>query len=148
MRKIICLAVASVVLSVSPVLASSMQSIKKDLVNVRSKPDLNSEVVFQASRGYPLQVEKQKSNWVYCTDWKSQAGWVYKPLVSKTQTAVVLVKHANMRKGPSLKKPVVMQASKGEIYKIFGEKGRWVKVGYYIENEVAGWIRRDLVWGD
>ena len=30
MRKIICLAVAAVVLSVSPVLASSMQSIRKD----------------------------------------------------------------------------------------------------------------------
>ncbi|MBU4355262.1 MAG: SH3 domain-containing protein, partial [Proteobacteria bacterium] len=84
MRKIICLAVAAVVLSVSPVLASSMQSIRKDLVNVRSKPDLNSEVVFQASLGYPVQIEKQQSNWVYCIDWKSQAGWVYKPLVSKT----------------------------------------------------------------
>jgi len=148
MRKIICLAVAAVVLSVSPVLASSMQSIRKDLVNVRSNPDLNSEVVFQASLGYPVQIEKQKSDWVYCTDWKSQAGWVYKPLVSKTQTAVVLVDDANIRRGPSLRKPVVMQADKGEIYKIFGEKGQWVKVGYYLENEVIGWIRQDMVWGD
>lgn len=148
MRKIICLAAASVVLLVSPVLASTMQSICKDSVNVRSNPDLNSEVVFQASLGYPIQIEKQKSNWVYCTDWKNQAGWVYKPLVSKTQTAVVLVEDANIRKGPSLRKPVVMQADKGEIYKIFGEKGQWVKVGYYLENEVIGWIRQDMVWGD
>jgi N-acetylmuramoyl-L-alanine amidase len=148
MRKIICLVVASVLLSVSPVLASSMQSIRKDSVNVRSKPDLNSEVVFQASLGYPVQIEKQKSNWVYCTDYKNQAGWVYKPLLSKTQTAVILVEDANIRKGPSLRKPVVMRASKGEIYKIFDEKGQWVKVGYYLENEVIGWIRDDLVWGD
>ena len=41
-----------------------------------------------------------------------------------------------------------MQASKGEIYKIFDEKGQWVKVGYYLENEVIGWIREDLVWGN
>jgi SH3-like domain-containing protein len=148
MRKIICLAVASVVLLVGPVFGSSMQSIRKDSVNVRSNPDLNAEVVFQASLGYPVQIEKQKSDWVYCTDWKSQAGWVYKPLVSKTQTAVVLVEDANIRKGPSLRKPVVMQADKGEIYKIFGEKGEWVKVGYYLENEVIGWIRQDMVWGD
>lgn len=148
MRKVICLAVAAVVLLVSPVFGSSMQSIRKDSVNVRSNPDLNSEVVFQASLGYPIQIQKQKSNWVYCTDWKQQAGWVYKPLVSKTQTAVVLVEDANIRKGPSLRKPVVMQADKGEIYKIFGEKGDWVKVGYYLENEVIGWIRQDLVWGD
>src|SRR3989339_1409457 len=145
MRKIICLTVVSVLLSVSPVLASSMQSIRKDLVNVRSKPNLNSEVVFQASLGYPVQIEKQKSNWVYCTDYKNQAGWVYKPLLSKTQTAVILVEDANIRKGPSLRKPIVMQASKGEIYKIFDEKDEWVKVGYYLENEVIGWIRDDLV---
>lgn len=148
MCKIICLVVASVLLSVSPGLASSMQSIRKDLVNVRSKPNLNSEVVFQASLGYPVQIEKQKSNWAYCTDYKNQAGWVYKPLLSKTQTAVVLVEEANIRKGPSLRKPVVMQASKGEIYKIFDEKGQWVKVGYYLEDEVIGWIREDLVWGN
>jgi uncharacterized protein YgiM (DUF1202 family) len=148
MRKIICLVVASVVLSVSPVLASIMQSIRKDSVNVRSKPDLNSEVVFQASLGYPVQIEKQKSNWVYCIDYKNQTGWIYKPLLSKTQTAVVLVEDANIRKGPSLRKPIVMQASKGEIYKIFDEKDKWVKVGYYLENEEIGWIRQDLVWGD
>jgi hypothetical protein len=41
-----------------------------------------------------------------------------------------------------------MQVSKGEIYKIFDEKAEWVKVGYYLENEVIGWIREDLVWGD
>jgi len=61
---------------------------------------------------------------------------------------VILVEDANIRKGPSLNKPVVMQASKGEIYKIFDEKGQWVKVGYYLENEVIGWIREDMVWGD
>jgi SH3-like domain-containing protein len=148
MRKIICLAVASVVLSVSPVLASNMQSIGKDRVNVRSQPNLDSEVVFETFLGYPIQIEKQQNNWVYFTDWKNNTGWVYKPLVSRTQTALVLVEDANIRKGPSLKKPVVMQASKGEIYKIFDEKGEWVKVGYYLENEVIGWIRQDLVWGD
>jgi uncharacterized protein YgiM (DUF1202 family) len=57
-------------------------------------------------------------------------------------------RHANIRKGPSLRKPVVKQAAKGEIYKIFNEKGEWVKVGYYLENEVIGWIRQDLVWGE
>jgi SH3-like domain-containing protein len=148
MRRILCLTLAWGLLLVFPALASTMRSIGKDLVNVRSKPDLSSEVVFQAFLGYPIQVEKQEKNWVYFTDWKNNAGWVYKPLVSKIQTAVVLVDKANIRRGPSLRRPVVMRASKGEIYKIFAEKGDWVKVGYYLENEVIGWIRQDLVWGD
>jgi SH3-like domain-containing protein len=148
MRRIFCLAGALVVLSVSPILAANMQSIGKDRVNVRSKPDLNSEIIFETSLGYKIQIEKQKNNWVYFTDWKNNTGWVYQPLVSRTQTALIAVEEANIRKGPSVRKPVVKQASRGEIYKIFDEKGEWVKVGYYLENEVIGWIRQDLVWGD
>ena len=148
MRKIFCLVAALLMVLVGPVYAATMQSIAKDQVNVRSKPDLNSEVIFEVSLGYPIQVEKEKNNWVYFSDWKNQAGWVYKPLVSKTQTAVILVDNANIRKGPNLKTPIVMKASQGNIYKIFGEKGDWVKVGYYLENEKIGWIRDDLVWGE
>ena len=148
MRKILCLVVVWGVLLTVPALASNMMSIGKDRVNVRSKPSLGSEVLFQAYLGYPVKIEKRKKDWVYCTDWQNNTGWIYKPLVSNTQTAVVLVENANIRKGPSLRRPVVMQAAKGEIYKVFGEKGKWVKVGYYLENEVIGWIRQDLVWGE
>ena len=148
MRKTFCLAVACSLLWVLPGWASTMQSIGKDLVNVRANPSLQSDILFQAYLGYPIEVEKQRHDWVYFRDWKDNAGWVYKPLVSQVQTAVILVDNANIRKGPSLRRPVVMHASKGEIYKIFGEKGEWVKIGYYLENEVIGWIRQDLVWGD
>ena len=148
MRTIICLVVTWVILLISPVFAATMQSIGKDWVNVRSKPDMNSEVIFELFCGYPIKIEKRQNKWVYFTDWKNQAGWVYKPLVSKTQTAVILVDNANIRKGPTLSTPIVMKASQGNIYKIFGEKGDWVHVGYYLENEKIGWIRNDLVWGE
>jgi SH3-like domain-containing protein len=146
MRRILSLAVVWGVLLTVPALASTMKSIGKDRVNVRSQPNLQSEVVFQAYLGYPIQIEKK--DWVYVTDWQNNTGWVYEPLVSKTQTAVVAVEDANIRKGPSLRQPVVLQTSKGEIFKIFGEQGDWVKAGHYLENEVIGWIRDDLVWGD
>jgi SH3-like domain-containing protein len=148
MSKFICLVAALVMLSVGPVIAATMQSIGNDQVNVRSNPDLNSEILFEVSLGYPIQVKKEQNNWVYFSDWKDQAGWVFKPLVSKTKTAVILVDNANIRKGPSLSTPIVMKASQGNIYKIFGEKGDWVNVGYYLENERIGWIRDDLVWGE
>lgn len=148
MKKFLWLAVVFVLCLTGPVSASTMKSIGKDQVNVRSKPDLSSEILFEASLGYPIEIGKQQDNWVYFTDWKNNSGWVYKPLVSGTQTAVILVDQANVRKGPSLRKPVVMKASQGEIYKIFGEKGNWVEIGYYLENEVIGWVRQDMVWGD
>jgi SH3-like domain-containing protein len=148
MRQTFWLTLAAVLLLAGPAFPSTMKSIGKDRVNVRSQPNLQSKVIYEAFLGYPIHIEKQKKDWVYCTDWKDTAGWVYKPLISNTQTAVVLVEDANIRKGPSLRKPVVLQASQGEIFKIFGEKGDWVKVGYYLENEVVGWIRDDLVWGE
>jgi SH3-like domain-containing protein len=148
MKRLFWLALIAVLCLAVPASASTMKSIGKDRVNVRSKPDKGSEVLFTAYLGYPIEIEKQQNKWVYFTDWKNNSGWVYKPLVSGTQTAVILVENANIRKGPSLRKPVVMKASQGEIYKIFGEKGNWVKIGYYLENEVVGWVRQDLVWGD
>jgi uncharacterized protein YgiM (DUF1202 family) len=148
MGKTLFLTIAWLTLLLAAAWASTMSSIGKDRVNLRAQPNLQSEVLLQAGLGYPVEIERQQNNWVYCHDWKDNAGWVYKPLLSDIQTAVITVDNANIRKGPSLKKPVVMQASKGEIYKVFQEQGQWVKIGYYLENEVIGWVRHDLVWGD
>jgi uncharacterized protein YgiM (DUF1202 family) len=148
MRKILIFTLIWSSLWLAAAWASTMSSIAKERVNVRSQPGLRSQVLFQAGLGYPVEVEKRQQEWVYIHDWQERAGWVNKSLLSKVQTAVVAVDHANIRKGPAVGKPVVMQASKGDIFKVFGEKGHWVKVGYYLENEVIGWVREDLVWGD
>jgi SH3-like domain-containing protein len=148
MKKIFWLTWICVLILVCPAWGSMMKSIGKDRVNVRSKPSLHAPVEFQAYLGYPIAIKKQKKNWVYFTDWKNNTGWVYKPLVSNIKTAVILGNQVNIRKGPSVRTPVVARASQGEIYKIFAEKGNWVKVGYYLENEEVGWVRDDLVWGE
>jgi uncharacterized protein YgiM (DUF1202 family) len=148
MRNLCWLALVCTLLLTCPAWGSTMKSIGKDEVNVRSKPNLNSGVLFQANLGSPIEVEKQQNNWLYVTDWENHSGWVYKPLVSDIKTAVILIENANIRKGPSLRTPVVKTASKGEIFKIFGEKSDWVNIGYYLENEKIGWIRDDLVWGE
>jgi uncharacterized protein YgiM (DUF1202 family) len=64
------------------------------------------------------------------------------------QTAVVLVGRVNIRRGPGLRYGVVSQAEREEVYKIFDEKREWVKIGYYLENQEVGWVRKDLVWGE
>ena len=104
MKKFYWLALISALVLACPAWGSTMKSIAKDRVNVRSKPSLSSDVLFQAYLGYPVEIEKQKKNWVYVTDWKNNCGWVYKPLVSGTKTAVILVDNANIRKGPSLRR--------------------------------------------
>jgi uncharacterized protein YgiM (DUF1202 family) len=127
---------------------AALESIGKDNVNIRSGPGLQNSIIFQAPLGYPIDVEKEEGQWVYFRDWENYTGWVYKPLVSSINTAVIQVDHANIRKGPGLNYGVVLQADKGEIFKVFKKKGNWVQVGYYLENTVVGWIRQDLVWGE
>jgi uncharacterized protein YgiM (DUF1202 family) len=128
---------------------ASTASIGQDKVNVRKAPSLKSEVIFQAHLGYPVELEKSKGKWVQIKDWQDNVGWVYSPLVNKhIQTAVVVPDQVNVRQGPGLNYPVVTQVECGEVYKIFNEKKGWVQVGYYVENQKLGWIRKDLVWGE
>ena len=122
-------------------------SIAKDEVNVRSKPSKQSQVLYKATRGYPVLAKKRQHHWLYVEDWHGRKGWVYAKLVSSIPTTVVKVDMANVRKGPSQKNASIAKAKQGEIYKVLASRNNWVKIGYYFENEPAGWIHEDLVWG-
>ena len=147
MQRTLFFAVIVLSLLVVPCWGKTM-SIGKEKVNIRKGPGLNHEVLFQAHLGYPLEVEKRKGDWVHFTDWVGNTGWVYRPLLVDVPTAVVLKEDVNVRRGPGLRHRVVTQVDKGEVYRVFDQNGNWVKIGYYIEKEEIGWVRRDLVWGE
>jgi uncharacterized protein YgiM (DUF1202 family) len=128
---------------------ASMASVKKENVNVRSAPNRQADVICRIHMGFPVEVQQTKGSWVQIKDWDGNTGWVYRPLINgKVQTALVIPDRINVRKGPGLRYRVVNQATGGEIYKIFEEKGNWVKIGYYLEDQELGWVRSDLVWGE
>nr|WP_321468134.1 SH3 domain-containing protein [uncultured Desulfobulbus sp.] len=141
-----CLLIAPMVIG----LAGSLEakSIGKDQVNIRSGPALNSKIIFTAPLGYPIKVEKEENNWSYFRDWQNNTGWVYKPLVSNIDTAVILVEKANVRSKATTNSKVVAVAEMGEIYTLLGKTGNWVKLGYYHGGAALGWIRDDLVFGE
>lgn len=124
------------------------KSIGRDQVNIRSGPSLKSSISFHAPLGYPIKIEKEKGKWVFFRDWENNTGWVYKPLVSDVETAVVLVESANLRSSAGKKYRVVAKAKRGEIYKVLARNGRWVHLGYFFGGEAVGWVRSDLVFGD
>jgi uncharacterized protein YgiM (DUF1202 family) len=148
MVRTLSLTLAGILMLAGPVFAN-MASVAKENVNVRSAPNLKADVVFQIHFGYPVEVEKTKGSWVQIKDWDNKTGWVYRPLINKkVQTALVIPERVNIRRGPGLKFGVVNHGESGEVYKIFDEKGGWVKIGYYLENEEIGWVRSDMVWGE
>lgn len=147
MKNIFFPAAAWLIILWAPAWASTA-SIGQDKVNVRKAPSLKAEVLYQAHLGYPVEVEETQGKWVKVKDWQDKVGWVYASLINKkVQTAVILPERVNIRKGPGLDHPVVTTAACGQVFKIFQEQKGWVKIGYYVENQVIGWIRKDLVWG-
>jgi SH3-like domain-containing protein len=146
MKKILYIAVLLVFLGVTAGHAKTM-SIAEDEVNVRIKPTSKAEVLYKAHKGYPVLVKKREQNWLYVEDWNGKKGWIYAKVVSSIPTIIVQAETANIRKGPSQKDATIAKATQGAIYKVLAVKNKWVKIGYYYENEPVGWINKDTVWG-
>lgn len=146
MVRIVCLVLLSVVVFSSQVLAVT-KSVGKENVNVRSGPSLQDPILFKATLGYPLEVQKEQGKWAYCIDWEGDSGWVYKPLLSDTQTVIVMVEKANVRSSAGTNHAVRASVNKGEIYRLLERKGDWVRIGYYANGEPLGWVRKDLLFG-
>jgi SH3-like domain-containing protein len=146
-KRMLGLIVLCVALLATPANAAT-KSIGKEEVNVRSGPSLEDKIILKLPLGYPIEIQKKKGEWVYFRDWVNNRGWVHRDLISDVRTAVIKVKQANVRSGPGTKEGVVAEASEGEIYKILERKGNWIKIGYYHGDDVVGWVRKDLVFGD
>ena len=141
-----CLLASSLLLFSTP--AAVAKSIAKDDINVRSGPSTGDEILFTVPRGYPIEVERREGQWTQFRDWQNNTAWVYTPLVSDINTAVITAEKVNIRSSGSLKSQVVTNAEMGEIYRVLGKKGDWVQLGYYDNSSPVGWIRHDLVFGD
>ena len=128
--------------------AAPARSIAKDETNIRSGPNLQSEILFTVPRGYPIEVQERSGEWTRFQDWQGNSAWVYSSLVSDVNTAVILVDRANIRSADATDATVATVAEVGEIYKVLSTKGDWVQLGYYNTSSPVGWIRHDLVFGE
>lgn len=128
--------------------AAPARSIAKDETNIRSGPNLQSEILFTVPRGYPIEVQERSGEWTRFQDWQGNSAWVYSSLVSDVNTAVILVDKANIRSTGATSAAVAAVAEIGEIYKVLSKKGDWVQLGYYNTGSPVGWIRHDLVFGE
>ena len=63
------------------------------------------------------------------------------------KTVVVMRDVVNLRQGPTLQQSVLNKTTRGMIYKVLRSSSGWFQLGFYDNNEAAGWVRNDLVWG-
>jgi len=54
---------------------------KKDLCNVRSKPDIKEKILFTVEKGIPFKVLKSKGRWLNVEHADGDRGWIHDSLV-------------------------------------------------------------------
>ncbi len=65
----------------SDLLGTTPALVAKSDINVRKKPDVSSEVVWIAEKGYPLRFIKKQGSWLQVTDDAGLKGWVHSSVV-------------------------------------------------------------------
>ena len=125
--------------------AQQMLSVKGSILNMRSGPSTNTEVLWELQRGYPLQVVQRKSRWLRVKDFEGDTGWVAASLTGRTPHHIVKVRNANVRSGPGTQNRIVGKANYGELMRTREKRGGWVRVER--TQGKSGWISKKLLWG-
>jgi len=125
---------------------AKMVSIVGDMVNMRSGPGDNYEVLWELGQGYPLSVIDQQGDWLQVTDYEDDTGWVQQDQVAEKAYMVVKKRIVNIRSGPGENYRVIRQAQQGVVFRTLQKKDDWVKVRHE-EEDVTGWVLRTLMWG-
>lgn len=126
-------------------LLSEAAMIKAKKANVRSGPGLDKRVLFVYRTNAPLEIIEEDGKWIKVRDFENEIGWVsYKVVNIEKRGAIVKVANANIRKGPSLKHPVIFLAGYGVAFEVIKAENDWFQIKH--EDGDTGWIQEALVF--
>ncbi len=102
--------------TLAPTWAQNMVSIKGSSVNMRASPSIQSDVLWELEKGYPLKVIKRHGQWLQVQDFENDRRWV------------------------------VGRAESMELLRTLGKKPSWIQVqratgetGWISKNLLWGW---------
>ncbi|MBF0229728.1 MAG: SH3 domain-containing protein [Desulfamplus sp.] len=142
--QMILLSFISITISPDMALCEERLSVKAKLVNVRSAPKIDGEVLWKTEMYYPIIVLEKKDGWIKFKDFENDTGWILGTLVDKTPSVITLKDKCNVRKGPGQDQPLAFTVERGVPFKVLENKGEWVKV-QHADGEI-GWIFKSLLW--
>ncbi len=124
--------------------AAERMSVKVGTANVRSAPSKSAEVAWQVTKYHPFLIIKKKGDWYQGRDFEGDTGWLYKKLLSKTETVISLKDNCNVRSGPGSSNNILFIVDREIPLKVLKRKGHWIKIEH--EDGAQGWIYASLVW--
>jgi len=120
-------------------------SLKKNKVNVRYGPSLDSEIKYIYKKiNLPVKQIDQKENFRRIIDLKNNSGWIHwSQLNEPSNSLIVLEDKILFNKASSFSKPIARLA-KGRLLVIKKCENNWCNI---TTGEYTGWIKTENVWG-
>jgi len=119
-------------------------SLKKNKVNVRYGPSLESPIKFIYKKlNLPIKQIDKKENWRRIIDVKNNSGWIHSSQL-KPINSIIPLNDKILFKQPSIFSEPLAKIKKGRVLIVLKCNDNWCKIK---SNEVRGWVKSDKVWG-
>ena len=119
-------------------------SLKKNKVNVRHGPNLDSPIKYVYKKiNLPVKQIDKKENFRRIIDLKNNSGWIHTSQLKPSNSIIILKNKILFRKPSKFSKPVI-RLEKGRLLIVKNCQNNWCNIK--TEN-FSGWIMTDNVWG-
>jgi SH3-like domain-containing protein len=119
-------------------------SLKKNIVNVRYGPSLNSPIKYVYKKiNLPIKQIDKKENWRRIIDFKNNSGWIHWSQLKKINSIIPLEDTILFKKPSKFSKPIVT-IKKGKVLVVQRCEENWCKIK---SEKYKGWIKIDNIWG-
>jgi SH3-like domain-containing protein len=144
MQKIIYTLFCLTILISSSIAEETYVSLKKDKVNVRYGPSLDSDIKYVYKKiNLPLKQIDKKENFRRIIDLKNNSGWIHISQLKKNNS-VITTKNKTLFKEPSSFARPIAQIEKGRLLIIQKCEVKWCKIK---SDDHEGWIKTNNIWG-
>lgn len=125
---------------IAPSIAGEHGKVLKDKINVRARPDSNSEVIAGLKKGDTVDIRERKGEWLK----------IAAPAGTKCYVAAKLIKDGaatgdaiNVRCGPGANFRDIGKLAKGEKVTVVEAKGEWTQIAPTAN--CSGWVAAELI---
>ena len=144
MQKIIYTLFCLTILITSSVAEETFVSLKKDKVNVRYGPSLDSDIKYVYKKiNLPLKQIDKKENFRRIIDLKNNSGWIHISQLKKNNSVIATKDKILFKKPSSFAKPMA-QIEKGRLLIVGKCENKWCKIK---SDDHEGWIKTNDIWG-
>ena len=144
MQKIIYTLFCLTILISSSIAEETYVSLKKDKVNVRYGPSLDSDIKYVYKKiNLPLKQIDKKENFRRIIDVKNNSGWIHVSQLKKINSVIATKDKILFKKPSSFARPIA-QIKKGRLLIIKKCEVKWCKIK---SDDYKGWIKTNNIWG-